>query len=68
MIEAPRLLAERYFLKPFHLIDLGRTDDEEIKSHAWSIMEFALKHAFECDVLLWFKEIVGNETSCIERW
>lgn len=60
IIEAPRLLAERYFLKPFHLIDLGKIDDEEIKKHAWSgIMEFALKHVYERDVLPWVKEMVG---------
>jgi len=60
IIEAPRILAERYFLKPFHLIDLGTIEDEEIKKHAWSgIMEFALKHVIERDILPWVKDIVG---------
>ena len=60
LVEAPRLLSERYFLKPFQLIDLGEVKDEEIKSHAWAgVMEFALKHAIERDVLSKVKEIVG---------
>ena len=60
LVEAPRLLSERYFLKPFQLIDLGEVKDEEIKNHAWAgVMEFALKHAIERDVLSKVKEIVG---------
>lgn len=58
IVNAPRELIDRYFLQPFHLIDLGKIDDEEIKHHAWaSIMEFALKHIFERDALPYIKDI-----------
>jgi len=60
IVDAPRLLAERYFLKPFHLIDLGKINDEIIKSHVWAgMMEFALKHVFERDIVPWVKEVAG---------
>ena len=43
LIDAPPSLTERYFLKPFQLIDLGQIDDEILKQHVWSgVMEFAL--------------------------
>lgn len=52
LIEAPKELIEKYFLKPFQLIDLGAISDEELKQHQWiGIMEFALKHIFARDVL-----------------
>lgn len=51
MVNAPRELVDRYFLKPFHLIDLARINDEELKKHAWAgAMEFALKHIFARDI------------------
>ena len=58
LIDAPKELVDRYFLKPFHLIDLGEIDDETLKKHAWSgVMEFALKHIFSRDILPWFKKM-----------
>ena len=58
MIDAPPSLIDRYFLKPFQLIDLGQIDDETLKQHTWSgVMSFALKHIFARDVLPWLKEI-----------
>jgi predicted transposase/invertase (TIGR01784 family) len=58
LVDAPKELVERYFLKPFQLIDLGQIDDETLKQHAWSgVMEFALKHIFARDVLPWLKDI-----------
>ena len=58
LVDAPKELVDRYFLKPFQLIDLGQIDDEIIKKHAWSgVMEFALKHIFARDILPWLKEI-----------
>lgn len=52
MVDAPKDLVEQYFLKPFHLIDLGQIEDERLKQHAWSgVMEFALKHIFARDIL-----------------
>lgn len=44
-IAGPRELIDRYFLKPFQLLDLGIIDDQELKRHALvGIMEFVLKH------------------------
>lgn len=61
LVDAPRELVDRYFLKPFQLIDLGKIDDESIKQHAWSgVMEFALKHIFARDILPWLKNIAGT--------
>ena len=52
LVDAPPVLVERYFLKPFQLIDLGDIADETLKQQAWSgIMTFALKHIFARDVL-----------------
>lgn len=57
-VDAPRELIDRYFLKPFQLIDLGRIDDEELKRHAWvGVMEFVLKHIFARDVLPYLQDI-----------
>jgi recombination-promoting nuclease RpnB len=61
LIDAPPSLIERYFLKPFQLIDLGQIDDETLKNHAWAgVMEFALKHIFSRDILPWLKDIAGT--------
>jgi predicted transposase/invertase (TIGR01784 family) len=61
LIDAPPSLIERYFLKPFQLIDLGQIDDETLKQHAWAgVMEFALKHIFARDILPWLKDIAGT--------
>ncbi len=52
LVAGPRELIDRYFLKPFHLIDLGRVSDEELKSHPWvGIMELALKHIFSKNLM-----------------
>lgn len=57
-IDASRELIDRYFLKPFQLIDLGQIDDEELKRHAWvGVTEFVLKHIFARDVLPYLEEI-----------
>ncbi|MEQ1790244.1 MAG: Rpn family recombination-promoting nuclease/putative transposase [Rickettsiales bacterium] len=59
-IDAPMELIDRYFLKPFQLIDLGQIDDEELKQHAWAgVMEFILKHIFARDVLPYLQDIAG---------
>jgi predicted transposase/invertase (TIGR01784 family) len=58
VVDAPRELINRYFLKPFQLIDLGRIDDEELKRHAWvGVMEFVLKHIYARDVLPYLHDI-----------
>lgn len=58
LIDAPKELVDRYFLKPFQLLDLGQIDDEAMKQHAWSgIMEFALKHIFARDIMPHLRDI-----------
>ena len=58
IVDAPKELVERYFLKPFQLIDLGRIEDEQLKQQSWAgVMEFALKHIFARDILPYVKEI-----------
>lgn len=61
LVDAPTSLIDRYFLKPFQLIDLGQIDDETLKQHAWSgVMEFALKHIFARDILPFLKDIADT--------
>ncbi|CAM4500636.1 MAG: ISNCY family transposase ISPlu22 [Legionella sp.] len=61
LIDAPQALVERYFLKPFQLIDLGQIDDEILKQHTWAgVMEFALKHIFARDIMPWLKKITES--------
>jgi len=68
LIDAPRELIDRYFLQPFHLVDLGKIDDEEIKNHAWAgIMEFALKHIFKRDVLPYIKNIAPEMRRIVQE-
>ena len=58
LVDAPKELVDRYFLKPFQLIDLGQIDDKILKQHAWSgVMEFVLKHIFACDILPYLTDI-----------
>ncbi len=60
LVIAPRELVDRYFLKPFQLIDLGQIEDEELKKHAWAgVMEFALKHIFARDILPYLRDMAG---------
>ena len=57
LVDAPRDLVDRYFLKPFQLLDLSKIDDEVIKKNMWSgIMMFALKHIFERDMLPYLRD------------
>jgi len=61
IVDAPRELVDCYFLQPFHLLDLSQISDDEIKNHAWaSILEFALKHIYERDILPWVKKMIPN--------
>jgi predicted transposase/invertase (TIGR01784 family) len=60
LIDAPKELIDRFFLKPFQLIDLGCIEDETLKQHAWAgAMEFALKHIFSRDILPWLENIAS---------
>ena len=59
LVDAPKDLVERYFLKPFQLVDLSKIDDEVIKKNMWSgIMLFALKHIFERDMLPYLRDFM----------
>ena len=61
LVDAPPSLIDRYFLKPFQLIDLGQIDDETLKQHAWAgVMEFSLKHIFARDILPCLKDIADT--------
>ena len=63
IVDAPRILIDRYFLKPFQLIDLARIEDEELKTHAWSgVMEFVMKHIFARDILPYLQDIMQIST------
>lgn len=60
LVDAPKELVDRFFLKPFQLIDLGSIEDEVLKKHAWSgVMEFALKYIFSRDVLPWLTNMAN---------
>ena len=52
IVDAPKEFIDRFFLKPFHLIDLGHIDDEELKRHATAgVVEFIFKHIHDWDML-----------------
>jgi predicted transposase/invertase (TIGR01784 family) len=60
LVDAPRELVDRYFLKPFQLLDLSKIDDEVLKQNVWSgIMTFVLKHIFERDMLPFLQDIAS---------
>lgn len=51
LVDAPKVLIEDYFLKPFFLIDLNKIEDRVIKERAWlGVMELTLKHIFDRDI------------------
>jgi hypothetical protein len=59
LVDGPRDLVDRYFLKPFQVLDLSKIDDEEIRGHMWSsVMMFALKHIFARDMLPYFRAYI----------
>lgn len=67
LVDAPVEWIERYFLKPFKLVDLNQIEDEVIKRKTWSgVMELALKHIFERDFFPFFGDIL-NMLQEIER-
>lgn len=58
LVDAPRELVEKYFLKPFQLLDLNQIEDEMLKQNTWSgIMAFVLKHIFARDMLPFLRDI-----------
>jgi len=51
-------LAREIFLKPFHLIDVGRIPDDELRRHTWaSVMELVQKNIWARDFLSFIKEL-----------
>ncbi|MHB1947494.1 MAG: Rpn family recombination-promoting nuclease/putative transposase [Gammaproteobacteria bacterium] len=58
LVDAPKELVSRYFLQPFHLIDLGKIEDEILKKHTWAgVVELALKHIFARDMLPYLQDM-----------
>ncbi len=61
IVAAPRELVDRYFLKPFQLIDLGQIEDEELKKQSWvGVMGFALKHIFKRDIMPYLQDFAES--------
>lgn len=45
LVDAPKLLVESYFLKPFQLIDLNKIDDGILREKLWAgVVSLAMKH------------------------
>ena len=59
IVDAPRALVDKYAFKPFIFINLHKIEDEQLREHLWSgVMQLALKHIFEQDVLPYIKEML----------
>lgn len=59
LVEAPKVLVEAYFLKPFVLIDLNTIEDAILKQHAWAgVLELTLKHIFSKNMQHHFPDII----------
>lgn len=68
LVDAPRELVDKFFLKPFQLLDLNQVSDETLKQSMWSgIMEFTLKHIFERDMLPFIQEIAPMLQEIVHR-
>ena len=54
-------LAREVFTKPYHLIDLAKTPDEELEKFFWfGTMARTLKHIHDSDILPFFEKILGR--------
>ncbi len=52
LIQAPPDLITRYALKPFQLIELNQITDQELRRSLWAgVMNLAMKHVYERDIL-----------------
>ena len=59
LVDAPKSLVDKYFLKPFTLIDLNRIEDEILKRKVWSgVMELTMKHVLARNIEYYFKDIL----------
>jgi len=51
-ITAPQALIDKYFLQPFHLVDLNTIDDKVLRQYLWAgILQTTQKHIFDRDFL-----------------
>jgi len=67
LINAPMLLIEKVWNKPFQLIDVRNVADEEMREHLWSgILAFFMKHIYERDFLPFLKKVI-SELSRLEQ-
>lgn len=61
LLDAPKELVQRYLLKPFQLVELGRIDDCVMKKNLWSgVMALALKHVFADDLLVRLQDMAAS--------
>ncbi len=52
LINAPTDLIDRYFLQPFHLVQLKKIPDEVLRKRLWSgLLGLAMKHIYDRDIL-----------------
>lgn len=59
LFESQITLAQKILLKPFQLIDLNTIPDEELRDHAKAaLLEWALKHIYERDILPYIHDII----------
>jgi len=60
-------LAKEIFLKPYHLIDLTKLTDEDLKQYLWSgVMAKSMKHIYDTDIVPCLKNML-NELQTIEK-
>ena len=60
LVDGPAELVDKYFLKPFQLIDLNQISDNLLQKTLWSgVMTLTLKHIFERDMLPFLKGILS---------
>ncbi len=68
LVNAPKVLVQKYFLKPCKLIDLTKIKDQELKSKLWaSAMTMALKHVFDRDIIPRLKDIFCITTETFNK-
>jgi len=62
-----RELAKDIFLKPYHLIDLTKLSDKQLKEYLWSgVMARSMKHIYDTDIVPCLKNML-NELQTIEK-
>jgi len=60
-------LAQNTLWKPYHLIELNKIPDENLKKYLWSgVFARIMKHIYEKDVLPFLRDLI-QDLSCIEK-